>query len=278
MSKQNILEEIIAYKRKLVAEYKEIYHTRNFTRSPYFKRTTESLVQALRLAHSTQIIAEFKRKSPSKGTINETADVVETTSDYESYGAAGISILTDQQFFGGSSDDLLRSRAFVVKPILRKDFIIHEFQLLESKAMGADVILLIAACLTPREVRRLAIFAKNLGLEVLLELHDESELDHICPEVDLVGINNRNLKTFEVNWQHSIALAEKLPAGKPKIAESGIHNVDTLLMLKQAGFEGFLIGELFMKQTNPSAAFKKFVEELREKLPVPPAADDALPF
>jgi indole-3-glycerol phosphate synthase len=173
---------------------------------------------------------------------------------------------------------LLRSRAFVVKPILRKDFVIHEFQLLESKAMGADVILLIAACLTPREVRRLAIFAKNLGLEVLLELHDESELDHICPEVDLVGINNRNLKTFEVNWQHSIALAEKLPAGKPKIAESGIHNVDTLLMLKQAGFEGFLIGELFMKQTNPSAAFKKFVEELREKLPVPPAADDALPF
>jgi indole-3-glycerol phosphate synthase len=277
MSKQNILEEIIAYKRKLITEYKEIYHPRNFTRSPYFKRPTESLVESLRHPQSTQIIAEFKRKSPSKGIINNKADVPETTSDFENYGAAGVSILTDQQYFGGSSDDLLRSRSFVVTPILRKDFIIHEYQILESRAMGADVILLIAACLSPQEVRRLAIFAKNLALEVLLELHDESELGHLCPEVDLVGINNRNLKTFEVNWQHSITLAEKLSTDKPKIAESGIHDVDTLLMLRQAGFEGFLIGEQFMKSKNPTAAFKKFVEELRQKLP-PPPLEDTLPF
>jgi indole-3-glycerol phosphate synthase len=147
-------------------------------------------------------------------------------------------------------------------PILRKDFIIDEYQLLEAKAMGADVILLIAACLTVQEVKRLAGFAKNIGLDVLLELHAETELEHICDATEIVGINNRDLKTFEVDIQRSLAMAKNIPAGKIKIAESGIHTVNTIQLFRENGFEGFLIGENFMKERDPGTAFAKFVQEL----------------
>jgi indole-3-glycerol phosphate synthase len=180
---------------------------------------------------------------------------------YTAFGASGISVLTDHDFFGGSLDDLVAARDNEV-PLLRKDFMIDEYQLIEAKALGADVILLIAACLSPKEVKQLATEAKKLGLEVLLELHGEAELEHICDEVDLVGVNNRNLKNFEVDLQHSVRMAEKIGDGFIKIAESGINDVNNIRFLKQHGFEGFLIGEYFMKQEDPGKAFKEFTYSL----------------
>ena len=153
-------------------------------------------------------------------------------------------------------------------PILRKDFMIAEYQVVEAKAMGADVILLIAAVLEPADVKRLAVYARSLGLEVLLEIHNEEELGHICEETELVGVNNRDLKTFNVDVERSIQLSKKIPAGKIMIAESGISRVDTIVHLGKAGFRGFLIGENFMKEENPGAAFGAFAEELKKSIPL----------
>jgi indole-3-glycerol phosphate synthase len=191
------------------------------------------------------------------------------TTAYTENGASGLSILTDEKFFGGSNEDLIEARINAI-PVLRKDFIIDEYQIVEAKSIGADVILLIAACLAPKEVRRLAAFAKSLGLEVLLELYDENELEHICDETELVGVNNRNLKTFEVNIEQSLKMAEKIPADKIKIAESGINSVDDIVLFKENGFKGFLIGELFMKEADPSIAFAGFVNALQM---IPPHAE-----
>jgi indole-3-glycerol phosphate synthase len=209
----------------------------------------------------TGIITEFKRKSPSKGIINATADVVTVTSAYANYGASGLSVLTDEQFFGGSTNDLVRARVNEI-PILRKDFVIDEYQILEAKAMGADLILLIAACLTPAEVQSLAEFARSLQLEVLLELHAEEELEHICDATELVGINNRNLKTFVVDIERSLNMATRIPAGKIKIAESGINDPANIRLFKEHGFKGFLIGENFMKTPDPGKAFHDFITQL----------------
>ena len=178
-------------------------------------------------------------------------------------GAAGISVLTDEEFFGGDLDDLIQTKVITDIPVLRKDFMVDEWQIAEAKAFGADVILLIAACLSPAEVKQLATFTKTIGLEVLLEIHNEEELEHICDEVDMVGVNNRNLKTFEVDINTSLQLIDKIPAGKPAIAESGISNVETIVTLKKAGFKGFLIGETFMKEPDPGAAFSEFITQLK---------------
>lgn len=182
---------------------------------------------------------------------------------YEKFGAAGISVLTDKEFFGGSNDDLIKARDSVMTPLLRKDFIIDEFQIVEAKSTGADVILLIASCLKPAEARQLAAVAKGLGLEVLLELHDESELDHICDRADIIGINNRNLKTFEVDIERSLRMAEMIPDDKVKIAESGISSVENIRLFRKNGFKGFLIGENFMREKDPGEAFEKFVSLLK---------------
>ncbi|MET0244598.1 MAG: indole-3-glycerol-phosphate synthase, partial [Flavitalea sp.] len=203
-----------------------------------------------------------KRKSPSKGDINKHADVVEVTGAYTKNGASALSVLTDTQFFGGNANDLIAARVNQI-PIIRKDFIVDEYQIVEARAMGADAILLIAACLSPLEVKQLAEFASLLGLEVLLELHGEEELEHICDKIDLVGINNRNLKTFEVDIARSLAMAAKIPDTRVKIAESGISNVENIKLFKDHGFSGFLIGENFMKQENPGNAFEQFVKLLR---------------
>jgi len=189
-------------------------------------------------------------------------DVMDVTTTYTEHGASALSILTDENFFGGRNEDLIEARINEI-PILRKDFIIDEYQIAEARAIGADTILLIAACLTPEEVKRLAAFAKALNLEVLLELHDERELEHICDEVDLVGINNRDLKTFEVDIERSLKMAEKIPAGQIKVAESGINSVEDILLFRQNGFKGFLIGELFMKEADPGVAFEEFVNALK---------------
>ena len=172
--------------------------------------------------------------------------------------------LTDENFFGGSNDDIMYARDIVSVPILRKDFIIDEYQIVEAKAIGASVILLIAANLTPQRVQELALFAKRLSLEVLLEIHNEDELQHICTEVDIVGVNNRDLKTFTVDVNRSIELSDKIPADKIKISESGISDVDTIIRLRQYGFKGFLIGENFMKHADPSIAFADFVNALKQ--------------
>lgn len=261
---KNILDKIVEQKRIEVAEARKQSPEAVLSASEFFSRDTISLKENLQREGSTGIIAEFKRRSPSKGWINQEADVEEVTAAYTKYGASCLSVLTDRDFFGGSDKDLIAARKNNI-PILRKEFIIDEYQLLEAKSIGADVVLLIAACLAPQRVKELAKFAKKLSLEVLLELHAEEELEHICEEVDFVGINNRNLKTFEVDVEHSVRLMQKLPAGKICIAESGIDNADVVIALRNKGFKGFLIGENFMKHQNPGLAFKEYVEQLKQK-------------
>ena len=258
----NILDAIIKQKRTEVAEKQKLIPVDVVKQSEYFTRQVFSMKQSLLDPSKTGIIAEFKRKSPSKGDINQVADVVNVTEAYTKNGASALSVLTDEHFFGGSPNDLVRARVNNL-PIIRKDFIIDEYQIVESKAMGADAILLIAACLSPLEVKQLAEFAVLIGLEVLLELHDESELEHICDKIDLVGINNRNLKTFDVDIDRSLAMAAKIPSDKIKIAESGISTVENIRLFRKNGFSGFLIGENFMKQENPGVAFEQFVTLLR---------------
>ena len=257
----NILEKIIAHKKTEVANRKAAVSISELERQPLFATTTKSLKVFVKDKTKTGIIAEYKRKSPSKGIINDSATVTDVVRAYAEGGASGISVLTDTEFFGGHLADL-EAATFAEVPLLRKDFTVDEYQLVEAKAYGASVILLIAACLTPEEVAQLTQTAKGLGLEVLLELHDESELAHINENVDLVGINNRNLKTFSVDLEQSVKLAGQVGNSFIKVAESGISDVANIRYLKQYGFDGFLIGETFMKQADPGVAFKAFVESL----------------
>lgn len=259
----NILENIIAYKKQEVANRRNTTGIDALQQSPMFGRACFSLCESLAAPGSTGIIAEFKRQSPSKGVINNLSTVQEVTAAYAK-AAAGLSVLTDTPSFGGTTADLRAAREQNI-PILRKDFMIDEYQVYEAKAMGADVILLIAAVLSPQAVHTLGQLAKQLGMEVLLEIHDDTELEHITDAVDLVGVNNRNLKTFEVSIQTSIGLFSKIPASKPAISESGIAHVDTILALRSVGFRGFLIGENFMKQNDPAIAFADFVNQLKAR-------------
>jgi indole-3-glycerol phosphate synthase len=258
----NILDTIIKQKKWEVKERKKNFGMAMVEKSIESSRQIYSLKEFILDVNKTGIIAEFKRRSPSKGSINEKADILQVTAAYAKYGASGISVLTDEQFFGGCREDFEKARQNQV-PLLRKDFIIDEYQVAESCLMGADVILLIAACLSPAEVKRFAAYAKSLGMEVLLELHDEAELGHICDETQLVGVNNRDLKTFEVDIERSLKMAEKISTEKIKIAESGIHSIENFLMFRRYGFRGFLIGENFMKTENPAIAFATFVNQLR---------------
>jgi indole-3-glycerol phosphate synthase len=257
----NILETIIAKKRIEVEKNKSSTKISELEKMPFFNREAFSLAEFLMKPGKTGIIAEFKRQSPSKGIINDKALPEDTIADYVKYGCSAVSVLTDKEFFGGTLNDLQKIRNFTI-PVLRKDFIINEYQLIESKAFGADIILLIAACLSKKEVWQLAASAKKLGLNVLLEIHNEDELEHICDEVDVVGINNRDLKNFKVDLNHSIALCKKIPSHKIKISESGIDEVETIQHLRKNGFSGFLIGEKFMKENEPGKAFGDFVNKL----------------
>ena len=259
----NILETIVEHK-KMEIEFRKSNTPDSFLqREHFYSRQTISLKSSLMDGRKSGIIAEFKRKSPSKGTINEKADLLSVTSAYTNLGASGLSILTDEKFFGGQSDDIRKARIHSI-PILRKDFIIDEYQVHESRAIGADLILLIAACLSPDQVRKLAILARGIGLETLLEIHNQEELSHICDEVDLIGINNRDLKTFDVDMNQSIELAAMIPRTRLLIAESGINDIAKIHTLKNHGFSGFLIGEHFMKEPDPSIAFARFVNQLNK--------------
>jgi indole-3-glycerol phosphate synthase len=260
----NILDKIIADKHKELVLKKLVVPISQLEQAALFERECVSLSQRLRNS-DTGIIAEHKRRSPSKSVINQSLNVQDVAEGYENAGISGMSVLTDGKYFGGSLDDLLYARASVKMPLLRKEFIIDEYQILEAKANGADVILLIAAVLDQKQIKNLSEFAKNLGLEVLLEVHNEKELEKsIMPSLDMLGVNNRNLKTFEVSTEVSKRLSEKIPADFVKVSESGISSVTTIKDLKQYGYKGFLIGENFMKTDNPGEAAAEFIKEIEE--------------
>lgn len=229
----NILDEINNHKRTEISEAKSRVSIEELKASPYFKRTTNSLKAALLAEGASGVIAEFKTQSPSKGVINDEAEASEVTAGYVAAGASGLSVLTDDRFFGGSFDDLAKARwANPKTPILRKDFMLDPYQIYEARSHGADVILLIAESLTKSLLFELAETAKEIGLEVLVEIHSAEELEKLNPLVDLVGVNNRNLKTFEVDIQTSVRLSELIPASFVKISESGLSDPESIAELR----------------------------------------------
>jgi indole-3-glycerol phosphate synthase len=261
----NILDQIIDHKRKEVADAKSLYPVKLLEQSIFFSSPAVSLKKYVQRDDKTGIIAEFKRKSPSKGIINAYASVERTSIGYMQAGASALSVLTDKQFFGGSSEDLKTVRKFNFCPVLRKDFTIDEYQIVEAKSIGADAILLIAAVLSPVQSIQLTNFAHSLGLEVLLEVHDEEELKkHLETGADLIGVNNRNLKTFEVSLDTSKRLADMIPDGIVKVSESGITSPEAIIDLRKFGYRGFLVGENFMKHSRPEEEAKVFMDELRK--------------
>jgi len=260
----DILDQINNHKRREIAEAKSKVSLEELKASPYFKRPANSLKTALLAEGASGVIAEFKTKSPSKGVINDEAEASEVTADYVVAGASGLSVLTDDNFFGGSFEDLAKARwANPKTPILRKDFMLDPYQIYEAKAHGADVILLIAESLSKGLLLELTQTAKEIGLEVLVEVHSAEELEKLNPLVDLVGVNNRNLKTFEVDVQTSVRLSELIPEQFVKISESGISDHESIAQLRAAGFKGFLIGETFMKTDNPGKACAEFIQKLK---------------
>lgn len=257
-----LLDEIIAFKKTEVRNQKLKVPFKKLEQSPYFERTVCSLIHSLTAPDKNSIITEFKRRSPSKGIINDLADVKTITKGYADGGASGLSVLTDNKFFGGSEDDLMAAREVNTIPILRKDFTIDEYQVIESKALGADSILLIAACLSTRVAKSLARLAKSVNLQVIMEIHQIADLEKANEYVDIIGVNNRDLKTFEVDVETSIKLEKEIPADFPKISESGINDVNVIKRLKEYGYNGFLIGEHFMKEKNPVKAFLEFAGKI----------------
>ncbi|MBL4887817.1 MAG: indole-3-glycerol phosphate synthase TrpC [Flavobacteriaceae bacterium] len=258
----NILDKIIADKRKEVILKKSLIPAKQMEGYALFERPTVSLAKALTESNSG-IIAEFKRRSPSKASINQSAKVAEIATLYQEAKVCGMSVLTDGTYFGGSLDDFLMARASVKMPLLRKEFIIDEYQILEAKAHGADVILLIASVLSRSEIKRLSEFAKSLGLEILLEVHNQEELEKaLMPSLDMLGVNNRNLKSFEVSIEISKVLAELIPDQFVKVSESGISSIQTVKELKDYGYKGFLMGEHFMKTEHPGKSAAAFINEL----------------
>lgn len=259
----NILDKIVINKKKEVALAKDKTPVAQLEQSAAFSRETYSFRDFLLAPDRTGIIAEFKRRSPSKGIINDRVSVEDVTTGYASAGASALSVLTDTDFFMGQQVDLLNARAVNQIPILRKDFMIDEYQIIEAKAWGADIILLIAAILTPTEIKSMSALAKSLGLNVLLEVHNLEELERsIAPDLTAIGVNNRNLADFTVSVETSFRLFEHIPSEFLKISESAISNTDTIKQLKAAGFNGFLIGENFMKEADPGMAMKEFVKGL----------------
>ncbi len=254
---EDILSQIVANKRREVAAKPQnpFRHYRHYE--------PVSMADAL-TASPTGIIAEFKRRSPSKGEIHPMADVASVVPGYEAAGAAACSVLTDTRFFGGSLDDLLSARAAARLPLLRKEFIIDPRQIAEARACGADAVLLIASVLTAAEIERFTTAAHQMGLEVLLELHSESEIGKIDPHVDMIGVNNRDLHTFATSIDHTVRMASLLPDGPVKVAESGLSSPDQVAMLRRAGYRGFLMGERFMKEDDPAAALASFINSINQ--------------
>lgn len=262
----DILEKIIAHKFKEVEERKSLFPVKLLEQSIYYNSETVSLKKYILREDKSGIIAEIKRKSPSKGVINAHVSIERTSIGYMQAGASALSVLTDTDFFGGKNEDLITARKFNFCPILRKDFTVDEYQIVEAKSIGADAILLIAAALDPDKLKQLAAFAKSLGLETLLEVHNEEELaSSVNEHIDLVGVNNRNLKTFEVSIETSKSLAPLIPSDFVKVSESGISDPSTIIELRKAGFQGFLMGERFMHNSRPEKACARFIESLSQQ-------------
>jgi indole-3-glycerol phosphate synthase len=257
-----ILEKIISNKKKEVAALRKQTTFMDLENSRLFSRATISLSDFILNPTRSGIIAEFKRKSPSGGILNSQAGVEEITKGYSCAGASGLSVLTDKMFFGGDCTDLIHARYHNQIPILRKEFIIDEFQVIESKASGADVILLIAAVLEKEQVLKLASLSHSLNMEILLEVHSLSELNKVNEYVNIIGVNNRDLNTLTTNVRLSTELADRIPGEFIKISESGISTPQTVADLRNAGYNGFLIGEYFMSKPDPVAAFTDFVKML----------------
>jgi len=259
----NILLRIVADKREEINLKKLVLPVSQLERSVLFNRNTFSLANSLKNS-STGIIAEHKRRSPSKSVINQNFTVSEVVKGYKNAGASGISVLTDAKYFGGSLDDLIVARACCNLPILRKEFIIDTYQIIEAKAHGADAILLIAAILTPQEILEFSTLAKQLDLDVLLEVHNTEELKKsLLPSIDIIGVNNRDLKTFNVSLEISKKLSALIPDDFVKISESGISSIAAVKSLQPFGYKGFLIGEHFMKTENAGASAKAFINQLK---------------
>lgn len=261
-----ILEEIMSHKLKEVKERESLFPVKLLEKSIYFETPAVSLKKYLLRPDRWGIIAEFKRRSPSKGMINDQVSVERVSIGYMQAGASALSILTDGPFFGGSNEDLTTARNYNFCPILRKDFILEEYQVLETKSIGADALLLIASALDPQKTKDLAALAQSLGLEVLLEVHNGGELQsHLNTNIDVVGVNNRDLKTFQVSVQTSEELAAQIPDDYVKISESGIFEVETILNLRKLGYQGFLIGQNFMEHSRPEMKCREFIRELRNQ-------------
>ena len=261
----NILDKIITDKKREVALKKSIIPFSQLEASVLFNCRTNSMTKLLKNS-LPGIIAEHKRRSPSKSVINNNHSVEDVVLGYQNAGACGISVLTDGKYFGGSLDDLLLAKASVNIPLLRKEFVIDEYQIVEAKANGADVILLIAAVLTREEIKILSEFAQSLALEVLLEVHNQEELEKsIMPSLDMIGVNNRNLKTFEVSLDYSKELATQIPDDFVKVSESGISSVEAVKDLQQYGYQGFLMGEHFIKTDNPGKEASEFIRKVSLK-------------
>lgn len=260
----NILDKIVADKRVEVDHRKSLFPAGYWETAPLFDRPSNSLAERLR-ASDSGIIAEHKRRSPSKQNINSSLTLTDVAKGYEKAGVCGMSVLTDLKYFGGALEDLNQARAVTQFPLLRKEFIIDEYQLIEAKAHGTDVILLIAAVLSRKEIEQLSNAAKSLGLDVLLEVHNLEELEKsIMASLDMIGVNNRNLKTFEVSLDTSKSLGEKIPDEFIKVSESGISTVEAIKDLKNYGYQGFLVGENFMKTQDPGLAALDFIKQLEQ--------------
>ncbi|WP_029905238.1 indole-3-glycerol phosphate synthase TrpC [Prevotella sp. 10(H)] len=256
----NILDKIIANKKIEVEKQKSQLPLTELEKK--IKDTPVKSFKEALMNSDTGIIAEFKRRSPSRDWIFKDAKVEDVIPLYSQNGASAISVLTDMDFFGGNLDDLVCARELTQTPLLRKDFVVDEYQLYQAKATEASAILLIASALTIEEAKQLAAKAKELGLDVLLEIHNEQELGHINDKVDVVGVNNRNLGTFVTDVQISFDLVDKIPDEFVKISESGISQPQTVIDLRAAGYRGFLMGENFMKTSNPGKALEEFIKQL----------------
>ena len=261
----NKLQEIVLEKRKQVEEDKQTVPVQMLEQSVYFDRQCASLKEYITRNDKSGIIAEIKKKSPALGAINPEISVENLAKSYQQAGVSAISVLTDTKFFGGCNADLIGARGNTTCPILRKDFVIDAFQVTEAKSIGADIILLIAAILTKEEIAQFTELAHKLGMEVILEIHAEQELEKVYKNVDVIGINNRNLETMQIDITTSKSMAKLIPAGFLKISESGIENPEVVLELKQFGYNGFLIGSYFMKHQEPGKACAEFIQQIKKQ-------------
>lgn len=261
----NKLQEIVLEKRKQVEEDKHLVPVEWLEKSIYFSRECASLKEYITRNDINGIITEIKKKSPALGSINPEINVEKLASAYTLAGASALSVLTDNKFFGGCNADLIAARENTTIPILRKDFVIDEYQVIEAKSIGADIILLIAAILTKEEIGHFTELAHKLGMEVILEVHAVQELEKVYKNVDVIGVNNRNLKTMQIDIATSKSMSKHIPAGFIKISESGIENPEIVLELKQFGYNGFLIGSHFMKHPEPGKACADFIKQINKQ-------------